>query len=1156
MSVRTPPTPSPLNLTQLTDAVRSRCPDVRLVAEHIVRRAVRESRGVSGLRAFVPHTRCLSLPTTTLARIASSEELTAATPLPDGGMVILIPQPDTSWLQASPAPLVLREMWRLIFHARLDDAVGRLFLGETDEGVDGDVGDPSPTKATARVLETIDRIGQLPMEEARSVLAEEGLISPGSDMSLELVELVSTWHELSVFAPGELTRWFPSLSEKPEAKTLLSELVPWRDLLDASRPEGISDPLAPTNADPFSSAAIPLPPPELDAAQRALEEARRAQGRRLDVPAAVASHRARLLTGEFTALEPRPDAPDTLNAAISEERRALLSLGERLSQITDDPVQRQRAAEWPAALAPLLPHAGLGMARVEARLLHDLEKACLDAEKETWDIDLGRYIRSFGRRPLKRRDLIRERVLVVRGLIRASKRLPMCRLEDRERERLKGLIDALSSSAEQALRAFVGPILGAGLDAAGLRPEHLPERVAHEKIIHELCDRMLDRGFIAFSDLRDTIARNQLKLPDLEGPRDWLIRDPLLVLDRYFTQHLDGAYRPGEVYRSGLQRLSSLLFANRLGRFLVRFLILPFGGAFFLVQGLEHILGPMIRLFSPVPTEAIFHAVGLEMLREQVHLVQSIRVDHHYLFWSIPSFLATSVVLLALLHSRTARDLGQALLGRLTRGFRFVFSELPRRFRAWPPIVRLVETRTFLFLWNRLWRPARYAALPTLIVYLATGDPLFLLWVGLPLVIIGGFVLASRYGQRFSEAVSDSLTLTWHHLQHELVPGLIAATLAFFKRLMEYGEIALYSVDLWLRFQRGDTKIAVVLKAIFGFFWSLIAYMIRVMVTLVVEPQVNPIKHFPVVTVSHKVTIPTTLLIAHELKPFIGPTAANIIGGLAQFIIPGICGFLVWEFKENWRLYRQNRSPDLGPVIVGAHGEPVYRLLRLGFHSGTLPRIFRKLRKAERKGDTLEIRKQTEELHHVEDAMGRFVERELKTLLVLDGRLPEARGLEVEHVRLTPARITIGLTCKELGDPIEVTFEEQSRFLLAGLSKRGFIDSLPHDRREVFETALTGLYKLSGVDLVREQIEANLPGRPGETSYDIGPRGLVVWPEGFEAEIVYPLRTREAVIEPRIHGRTSLAAPSIVATEIDFKQRPIPWERWTRYWGRAHRHES
>jgi len=500
------------------------------------------------------------------------------------------------------------------------------------------------------------------------------------------------------------------------------------------------------------------------------------------------------------------------------------------------------------------------------------------------------------------------------------------------------------------------------------------------------------------------------------------------------------------------------------------------------------------------------------------------------------------------LHSPTARPIATTVFRGIGRSLRFIFTELPRRFRAWPPVDRLVRTRAFELFWNRAFRPARYALVPTLVVVLATGDPRMWLFVGAPLVLVIGFFLASRRGMRFSEAFGDWLTTTWHYLKHELVPGLVAWTLAVFKRLMELAEIALYTVDQWLRFRRGDSLFGVALKGFFGFFWGIIAYLVRLMVNLVVEPQVNPIKHFPVVTVSHKLTIPLTISIAKELRPALGRGGADLIGGLAQFIIPGICGFLVWEFKENWRLYRANRQAHLKPVVVGSHGEPVYRLLRLGFHSGTVPRIFRKLRKAERKHLTLEIRKQIEELHHVEEAMERFVERELKRLLHLSGRFPEAQHLNVEAIRLTPFRIAIDIGCPPLGEPLQLTFEEQAHFLVAGLKKRGFFQSLDGDRKEAFETALAGLYMLAGVDFVREHIEALLPGAPGETRYDIGDRGLVVWPAGFRAEIVYRLKSGEPVLMPVVTGEAQLVAPAIAASDLFFKRRVFPWSKWTGFW--------
>ena len=44
-----------------------------------------------------------------------------------------------------------------------------------------------------------------------------------------------------------------------------------------------------------------------------------------------------------------------------------------------------------------------------------------------------------------------------------------------------------------------------------------------------------------------------------------------------------------------------------------------------------------------------------------------------------------------------------------------------------------------------------------------------------------------------------------------------------------------------------------------GLVWVVVAYLVRIYVNLLIEPQVNPIKHFPVVTVSHKVILPLSV---------------------------------------------------------------------------------------------------------------------------------------------------------------------------------------------------------------------------------------------------------------------------------------------------------
>ncbi len=54
----------------------------------------------------------------------------------------------------------------------------------------------------------------------------------------------------------------------------------------------------------------------------------------------------------------------------------------------------------------------------------------------------------------------------------------------------------------------------------------------------------------------------------------------MLRADRKLATALDGVYRRGEFYLRWMQRLSSLGFGTGVGRFLTRFAVVPFGGAF------------------------------------------------------------------------------------------------------------------------------------------------------------------------------------------------------------------------------------------------------------------------------------------------------------------------------------------------------------------------------------------------------------------------------------------------------------------------------------------------------------------------------------------------------------------------------------------------
>src|SRR5262249_9585911 len=136
------------------------------------------------------------------------------------------------------------------------------------------------------------------------------------------------------------------------------------------------------------------------------------------------------------------------------------------------------------------------------------------------------------------------------------------------------------------------------------------ERVAYRKLVEELLDPIVARGFTNLGDLRDAASRGDLKLGDVASPAGFLGGDQLLQTDRALAPSLDGGHRRGEVYLRWLQRFSALAFGTPAGRFLTLFLALPFGGAFVLLKGLEEIYELSIGRL----TEAHLHLVNAPSL--------------------------------------------------------------------------------------------------------------------------------------------------------------------------------------------------------------------------------------------------------------------------------------------------------------------------------------------------------------------------------------------------------------------------------------------------------------------------------------------------------------------------------------------------------------
>ncbi|MDO4558598.1 MAG: hypothetical protein Q4C47_06510, partial [Planctomycetia bacterium] len=549
--------------------------------------------------------------------------------------------------------------------------------------------------------------------------------------------------------------------------------------------------------------------------------------------------------------------------------------------------------------------------------------------------------------------------------------------------------------------------------------------------------------------------------------------------------------------------------------------------------------------------------------------------------------------------------------------------------------------------------------------------------------LITVIVLNSRPWRLTEEFLIDQCGLIWRAYGLRFILLGCSWIADLFRTGMAAIERSLYVVDERLRIPRDQSGIGTVLRVIVLTLWGAVAYFIRFAVSLFIEPQINPLKHFPVVTVSHKFLLPTIPFVGSVLTPMVGSQAeAIMIATVIITSIPGMFGFLVWELKEGWRLYAANRSTDLKPVSVGAHGETVAGLLRRGFHSGTIPRTFRRLRKAEqtlrRTGDRTPLRRQLQALEHVEQRLRTFFCREMAVLLrdeniyqmtksetpaesdrpadrndtigaentgILrkttvhetnagtdrvretngtgeNGDLTEYEVIRIGKISLKPTLVTvewlwraprkktvrrnrgdgtdevsgnrttsarteeISLMKTENDDEtvefrplLTLRFEMRQRFLLADLTAAPECDTPDpgmnsrerHGTLAGLPTALCGLYRMAGVELVGEQIRGAIETR--ETWY-LEEKRLVVQrpPDQGETDPVRtmgdetggerPDRTFRNLRVYRLDSPTEailpgeytspdipVRGPALRRSELIFAETPLPWTLWTRCWG-------
>jgi len=1004
---------SPLDVLQIEQALRAAVPEAIFAPPRVVRRIIRADLDLSFVRARVPHRESIALTPARLLEIADDFwGLPQALP----PTIVLVARPDRDDF-AGEQPL-LREYWRRLFHGCIDVAVRGLLADEVVDGSD--------------FRSLVERLGEPAVAEARGVLAQEGLLRDPDDPRETLAEFVAVILELAVFAPQRLPAWFPALGDPEATADFLDRLVDADAILARTRPAGLTEP--PVGAVPGRPAA---PEPTTAASGRIAHRrgafvrwrAAAAAQRGNDVRAALLLWRVRSLAGGDA--DGRDSAGRRLEARVE-------SLVERLGRAVG--LGAASAGEAREVVAALLDRAGGSAWSQAARLLYDLQKICVDCERASFRTQLLSWAVTLGRVPLIR-PLPSQRVaLVHRHAAAALRRLPAAGLPEPLASRAADLLAAATEHSEAAVRSRLGGPVRTALEDAGLVARSLVEEAAFDKLVDEVLDDICERGFESFGSVRDAVSRSQVKLPDLAGIGELVSGDALLRADRNLAAALDGAYRSAPSYLQAMQRLSAVAFGVAAGRAITLHLALPFGGAWILWRGLEHIV------------EAITHY----SLGQTWHI------------YSRTAVVTTGVCIWLLMHVPGIRTAVVELLKAIGAGLQLVFLTLPRSILRLPAVERLLKSRPVRLFRRYLWSPLVAAAVGWLLLphtggWLSRSNP----WLPVWLFATAAVCLNSPVGRAVQERLLEGLGRLVQQIHARLIVGLVSWIMDTFRRAVDFVEGTLYAVDEQLRFRSDESRGTLAVKAVLTTLWSGIDWFVRVCVTLLIEPQLNPIKHFPVVTVSHKLLVPMIPMVASNLS-----AATGMERGLAlttvTFIsatIPGVFGFLAWELKENWRLYAANRPPTLRPVQVGRHGESMRLLLLPGFHSGTIPKLFGKLRRQLRGRDrAIGTTRAGEQLAELAHDIAAFVDDECLGLLRRTRSLGDV-AVRVADVRLATNLVSIDLAADSIApEPLTIDLCQERGTLRRRLRATGWLGRLSPERRRLVEFAVAGLDCLSGAD--------------------------------------------------------------------------------------------
>ena len=202
------------------------------------------------------------------------------------------------------------------------------------------------------------------------------------------------------------------------------------------------------------------------------------------------------------------------------------------------------------------------------------------------------------------------------------------------------------------------------------------------------------------------------------------------------------------------------------------------------------------------------------------------------------------------------------------------------------------------------------------------------------------------------------------------------------------------------------------------------------------------------------------------------------------------------------------------------------------------------LRKSERqtgpRGDEKAVFKRLEALHHVEESIRRFVERDLIALL-RESRTLRAAAVEAGTIQLATNRVRIELgsrlaESRSGRSSVWIEFDQRHDALIAGIDGPGWLPRLTDEQSRVLGIALVGLFKMCAVDWVRALPETR--PRAGEGVPE--PAGVIEAPD----DDLPRLRDRFHVPAVRHDGEPALVSLLPLAGVS------VTWKRWVEAWQR------